>query len=251
MNKGFGLNGILIAILIILTVGTAGAYVVKKTDLITEDTNDVTFVEENNENIPDKLEERSKVVTDVLEKTTDLSSNTTIPVTKDNNVEILNNIDETSILPSEILTVNTQEDVTNDYNYYKTIGFEGGILEVTDSNSPLYGLKIEIPEGALLENTNISAKLISVPENEVSFGDALFPQVDFGPEGTIFSVPIHITYLIKEETILNLGENSLDDMREFLSVYYFDEVSNIWKPVRIIEIDSVNNTVTYEIGGFY
>ena len=49
MNKGFGLNGILIAVLIILAVGTGGVYVVKNTDLITKDTDDTVFVEENQE----------------------------------------------------------------------------------------------------------------------------------------------------------------------------------------------------------
>ena len=44
MNKGFGLNGILITILIILITGTVGLYVVKKTDIFTEES-DSFFVD--------------------------------------------------------------------------------------------------------------------------------------------------------------------------------------------------------------
>ena len=40
-------------------------------------------------------------------------------------------------------------------------GPEGGILEVTDSNSPLYGVKLIIPKGALKSETPVSISIVS------------------------------------------------------------------------------------------
>lgn len=238
MNKGFGLNGILIVILIILAVGTAGVYVVKKTDLVTKDTEDTTFVEEIQKDI--SINENA-----IKKQVGDINGNP-----EENNDDIVTDSNETTNISSEILTTNTQEISTKDYSYYKTIGFKGGVLEVTDSNSPIYGFKIEIPEGALFEDTNIHVKALDEPKNldERPYGASFFPPIELGPEETIFSIPIHVTYLVKKETIQKHGASSLDDLPIFSS--YFDDIKQRWVPNRIVYIDSINNKVTIEMDHF-
>jgi hypothetical protein len=53
----------------------------------------------------------------------------------------------------------------------KVIGPEGGTIEVTDPTSPLYGTRVEIPEGALEQETTIKISLFSKSEVEQQIGD--------------------------------------------------------------------------------
>jgi len=74
-----------------------------------------------------------------------------------------------------------------------TIGPSGGVIEVTDPLSPLYGIKLEIPAGALEKDTNI---VISKASNPPIFGPELIPLspvFSFKPEGLYFNLPIKIT----------------------------------------------------------
>ena len=52
----------------------------------------------------------------------------------------------------------------------ETIGPEGGIIEVTDPASPMYGSKIEIPLGALEENVTINITPLSKSDVELQIG---------------------------------------------------------------------------------
>jgi hypothetical protein len=48
----------------------------------------------------------------------------------------------------------------------QTIGPEGGTIRITDASSPIYGLKIEFPEGSARENVNVAVSYTDV--NEIS-----------------------------------------------------------------------------------
>jgi hypothetical protein len=73
------------------------------------------------------------------------------------------------------------------------IGEQGGTVEVTDPQSPIFGARVDIPAGALARPTNITIGPVSAsiapPPNIVSAG----PAVKFSPEGLRFSVPVSIT----------------------------------------------------------
>lgn len=145
----------------------------------------------------------------------------------------------------------SDDDSSDDFDPVSAvIGPDGGIIEVTDPYSPIYGLKIEVPSGALTEEREISATVVDEPKNEVPYSSALFPQVDFGPDGAVFEKPIRITYLITPEMLQNLGVSSVDELKDFLNVYYWDEVSQVWNLLNIVDIDLLNNTITFETNHF-
>ncbi|MEW6558500.1 MAG: hypothetical protein AB1349_14320, partial [Elusimicrobiota bacterium] len=84
------------------------------------------------------------------------------------------------------------------------IGTSGGTLEVTDPNNPLYGTKLEIPEGALSKNT-----IITISENisNISLPSTDYQKVgkviDLQPNGLNFSLPVTITLPYEQSVNLN------------------------------------------------
>ncbi len=66
----------------------------------------------------------------------------------------------------------------------------------------------------------------------------------------MFDVPLRITYKVTDETIQSIGISSLDEIKEFISAYYYDEVNQIWNLLRNVEIDTVNKKVTFEMEHF-
>jgi hypothetical protein len=74
-----------------------------------------------------------------------------------------------------------------------TIGITGGVLEVTDASSPLLGVRLEIPAGAVASDTHFS---ISVPSTlpPLDPGDRpAAPFVSVGPSGVVFMSPAQLT----------------------------------------------------------
>lgn len=77
--------------------------------------------------------------------------------------------------------------------FSQTIGPEGGIIEVTDPSSPLYGVRVEIPAGALEQETAITiGQAAAVPSLPPEL-TPLSPIVTFQPEGLYFNLPVKIT----------------------------------------------------------
>lgn len=76
-----------------------------------------------------------------------------------------------------------------------TIGVNGGTVEVTNPDSPIYGTKVDIPPGALNEDNVVSISLPSAAP-EVPFPGSLLPaglNISFQPDNLKFNRPISIT----------------------------------------------------------
>lgn len=96
------------------------------------------------------------------------------------------------------------------------IGSEGGLVEVTDSNSPIYGAKVNIPEGALENQTIIlidngiivdDPELIGIP-------------ISFMPDGLAFSEEVEITIPLQmsyssEDLLMLMVYNGESDSYEY------------------------------------
>jgi len=78
----------------------------------------------------------------------------------------------------------------------KEIGAEGGILSVSDTESPLYGVSIEIPAGANASGQS-TIYVSNVDKNALpAFPDTwkeIGVSVEAGPEGKVFAKPVKIT----------------------------------------------------------
>ncbi len=73
------------------------------------------------------------------------------------------------------------------------IGSSGGVVEVTSSSSQLFGVKVEIPAGALSTETNITiSKATDLPSSPFAkLGSGIAAEI--GPSGTVFKKPATIT----------------------------------------------------------
>ena len=123
----------------------------------------------------------------------------------------------------------------------KFIGSNGGVIEVTDLDSPLLGLKVEIPSGALEEGRNITIEIVdSNPgfSNEVS---GLSPMVEIGPSGTIFTEPISITLPYVKQ---NLSSEKRVILEETLKIYTKDDTTGLWYPLETVNIDTEEGEIT-------
>jgi len=116
---------------------------------------------------------------------------------------------------------------------YDNIGPSGGILEISDQSNPLFGLKIDVPDGALDNETIISAS--------IETNDSILPQsckkvgqiFSFKPDNTVFNIPVKVTIPY---------DNSLTKNEDVLQIFSFD--GSTWELATCIERDTNANTIT-------
>ena len=95
------------------------------------------------------------------------------------------------------------------------IGPLGGLVEVSDPESPIFGTSIEIPDGAL--DTH---ELIRIEEGSHACAFGLAPSVKFFPEGLQFNRPVEVRMCFKP----NLSAPS--DIHA--AFYVYDESKGDW-----------------------
>ena len=129
-----------------------------------------------------------------------------------------------------------------------TIGPEGGVIEVTDPGSSIYGTKILIPSGALSEQgiftiTN-ATKETPVPED---FSAGYF--INFEPDGMVFNGPVEcaIPYMDSDNDGIVDGTTIIETD---LSVYTYSNNSKTWRKVPVTNQDPFNNVLFIETNHF-
>ena len=116
------------------------------------------------------------------------------------------------------------------------IGPIGGTIIIEDPSSPIDGVTLEIPEGALLNNTIIK---ISQASSDIKYPlDSTAVVLKLEPAGTTFNEPVELAFPMPE----NLDTN-------FLSIYYFDPINHIVEKFPT-EFDFANNEVITNIDHF-
>lgn len=137
------------------------------------------------------------------------------------------------------------------------VGPEGGVVAVEDTESPIYGAKIEVPAGALDGDIVLTMKPVELeqelPGNSVLAG----PVVDFGPDRTQFNTDVVITLpYFDEDDNGYLDATGTREENVFPMVY--NEETLEWEfPEKIdqdvpekIDQDVVANTDSYAVSHF-
>ncbi len=132
-----------------------------------------------------------------------------------------------------------------DFDAAATIGPEGGIVEVTDPDSPIYGSRVEIPKGALdqMEKITISYTELSPVESDFTF---VGPIIDFGHDEVKFNDPAAF--------FIPFNDKNHDGMIDGtdISVYQtgaatFYEKAQKWSKLQIVEnIDTDKNLILFK-----
>ena len=123
-----------------------------------------------------------------------------------------------------------------------TIGPEGGVVEVTDPESPVYGAKVEIPEGALGEDKTLSLSAVDMPSDLPGASIPTGPCIDFGPDDTLFLAPVFLFLPYRDEDNDGLidGTTLPEDQ---VVVNSFNETLGEWEAVEVISRDPISNVV--------
>jgi hypothetical protein len=96
------------------------------------------------------------------------------------------------------------------------IGPEGGVIQVADPDSPINGITLKIPTGALDRHQLIQ---IEAGEHDCRFG--LIPSVKISPEGLRFNQPAELDMRFSRRMLES------DDLQPALFVY--DHAQNDWQ----------------------
>jgi hypothetical protein len=121
------------------------------------------------------------------------------------------------------------------------IGISGGIVEISDTSSPIYGASVLIPSGALSSEELITIVEELSPEPLPTNLTSAGPVVQFGPEGLTFSQPVTISVPYSE--ISGIPE-------EKIKIYTFNKTSNRFEEVPVTRRDPEKNLLYAEVYHF-
>ena len=116
------------------------------------------------------------------------------------------------------------------------VGEIGGTVKVEDPSSSINGASIEIPEGALKNNTIIS--IVPAPEEVKLPGDSTVQLISFEPAGLEFDKNVTIT--------LPFNGDNIENAR----VYYYDNENDIVTEMPIIGINEDDRQIICETNHF-
>ncbi|MGB2763263.1 MAG: FISUMP domain-containing protein [Candidatus Aminicenantaceae bacterium] len=118
----------------------------------------------------------------------------------------------------------------------KVIGPSGGIVEAANSSSLLYGIKVEVPPGALNTDSTISIETATI--NPSYNTDSKASSTIFKLESTnasYFNIPVTVTVPYDE---------SLVDDESYIGLFIYNPSTNSWQSTTTYEIDTINNTIS-------
>jgi hypothetical protein len=119
-------------------------------------------------------------------------------------------------------------------------------VEVTDIGSPIKGVVVEIPPGALFTDATITIGVVinppALPVNTKAIGRV----IEFGPSDTTFSIPVTIKIPYTQDDLDNAG---VSDPAE-LEVFTYNTMTLSWEENAIDSIDNVNSLLIYKVSHF-
>jgi hypothetical protein len=110
------------------------------------------------------------------------------------------------------------------------IGPDGGIVRVTNTASPLYGLEIHIPEGALDDQTRISVAEVEYLPELPEYVESTSTSFELNPDGIVFSGNASVQVIIP----YSFGSPLPSD---FIYVLFYDDSNQIWERASVSAYD--------------
>jgi hypothetical protein len=126
------------------------------------------------------------------------------------------------------------------------IGPAGGTVEVTNPSSPVFGAKIEIPPGALLQPTELTISAPQPPPFSFSFAARAGPVVGIGPSGLNFQIPARITLPYRDDNNDGVVDGTPVNQK-FVQAHSFNPLAAEWVYGSDTDIDTIRKTFTIEV----
>jgi len=130
-------------------------------------------------------------------------------------------------------------------NVSRQIGAEGGVVEITDPSSAIYGAKVYVPPDALSGEETITITLGDIPRNLPNEYLAAGGCINFMPDGTVFEKPV-MMYLPYVDT----NNDGIVDGRAVteagVGVLYFNEITRQWEEMDLLAAEADSNRAIIE-----
>lgn len=130
-------------------------------------------------------------------------------------------------------------------NISSQIGAEGGVVEIIDPTSAIYGAKVYIPPNALSGEETITITLSDIPQGLPAGYKAVGGCINFMPDGTVFDNPVTM-YLPYVDT----NNDGIVDGRAVtetrVGVLYFNETTGQWEEMDLYTTEADNNRAVVE-----
>lgn len=132
------------------------------------------------------------------------------------------------------------------------VGSAGGVIEVTDPQSPVFGTKIDFPPNALPSGTAISIKVAPVPASLPSWFKPTQTIIDIQPTGLILNSPCKIFMPYRDN-----NDDGIEDITSFkvayLKVFHYNPQATFLKQFERMEIsgiDTIKKSISFETNHF-
>ena len=155
-----------------------------------------------------------------------------------------------SWMPTAVFVVNTSggettvviaasQDVSTSAQTTKTV-------EVTDANSPINGVCVEIPQGALTDDCTITLGQVINPPALPANTKAIGRVIEFGPWGITFAIPVSIMIPYTQADLDNAGVSDPAQLEVF--TYHTSTLS--WEKIPVDSVDYGNGFLICEVDHF-
>lgn len=130
-------------------------------------------------------------------------------------------------------------------NSTQTIGPEGGVVEVTDPSSAIYGAKVYIPPDSLAQDVDIAITHSDIPQGLPMGNMTAGGCINFEPDGIEFAQPIRM-YL---PYVDNNNDGIIDGRAVFetnVGILYYNESSSQWEEMDLFATRMDQNLAVIE-----
>jgi len=120
------------------------------------------------------------------------------------------------------------------------------IVEVVANSSPIKGVSIEIPSGALLNDTTITIGMVTNPPALPSDTKAIGKIIEFGPSGIAFLSPVTIMFPYTQADLENAG---VSDPAQ-LEIFTYDTLTLSWEKIPLDSVDIIKALLICKVDHF-
>lgn len=129
------------------------------------------------------------------------------------------------------------------------IGPEGGVVEVTDTESPIFGARIDIGDNVLPEEETFYISQTEIPHEFLPWFTSAGMCIDFGPNGIVFDSPVLLSIPYNDCDDDGLVDGTVEE-EESVIVLHFNSVIGNWEETEILEYDFDANLVVIQTDHF-
>ena len=120
------------------------------------------------------------------------------------------------------------------------------IVEVLIEDSPIYGVRVVIPAGAISENITLTIGYAQNPPLDDTMYSVIGRVLEFGPSGTIFLKPITIQIPYTQADLDAVGVSNPN----LLKVFNYNEDNGKWEEIAVSSVDLENKRINCSVDHF-